>query len=234
MIRGLLIAVMLMLAGCSVGLPRHEWTEPRDALWIMSERSGRVRTIAGSCRVLLREAGGPSVSLDGAVAARAPDHFRLRAWKVGRPVLDVTISPDGVWVLAAERAPEQIDSAVFKRVWEMLTGTFGDEAEVLATKPALCVRAWLGAGATVTAEIDPNTLTARRYEFAGPDGAVVHSLTMDRYGVLSLETGAIVWPRRVIAEGAEGRVTVLFDDIEFNGEPAPGAFVPPRRAVRRP
>ncbi len=236
------MAALLMLAGCAPALPRHEWSNATEALRIMSERSERVTTLEGTCRVILRDSEGLSISLDGALAARVPDHFRLRAWKFGRAVLDLTVTPEGVWTLTGETPagePPRFDAAQFARAWEIMSGRFGDDATVVVADPAraFTVRRALGeGGAAVLCEIEPRTLTARRYEFIGADGRVERSLTLDRYRLLDAGPGrpGIVWPRRMIAEGADGRVTVLFDDLEFNLEPAPGAFVPPRRAVKQP
>ena len=44
--------------------------------------------------------------------------------------------------------------------------------------------------------------------------------------------GGIVWPMRLTAKSESGAIDVRLRDPEFNTEPPPGAFNPPRRAKK--
>ena len=77
-------------------------------------------------------------------------------------------------------------------------------------------------------EVERATLTPRRF-YARDETGDRFELKMQDYQTLS----GIPWPMRLEAISPMGRVIVQQRDVEINGELAPSAFVPPRRAEKR-
>lgn len=240
-----------MAAGCAKPLPTYPWTGADAALETMGARAGAVRSFRSPCRITLTGAGGESVTLDGAVAARRPDHLRLRAWKLGHAAFDLTVAPEGVWVMTPERAGrgateaagflDGLDDPRIGAVWTVLAGDLFDEESARVEDRGGATfrveRPLSGGGegahadgpATLVCDIDRATLTARRYTLLAADGRVLHTLTLDRYRLV----GETVWPLRLTASGPEGELDLVLDGPELNAALDAAVFTPPRRAVKR-
>ena len=79
-------------------------------------------------------------------------------------------------------------------------------------------------------EVDRATLTPRRF-FSDSQGSGEEQfeLKLSKYR----DVNGIPWATRLEAISAMGRVVVEQRGVEINGELAPQAFVPPKRAERR-
>ena len=77
--------------------------------------------------------------------------------------------------------------------------------------------------------IDARSLPLR-YVYETDDGRRQFELTLDRYR----EVNGVPWPHRLVATGTMGVVVIEQRNVEINGELAPNAFVPPRRAEKQP
>ena len=100
-----LICVALLLPGCvqhSVpheNLPLYPWTDDQTALRELAVRAHAVKTISAAAMLTLTRPDGQSVRLDGAVAiSLVQKSVRLRAWKLGQAVFDLTLTPVGLWI----------------------------------------------------------------------------------------------------------------------------------------
>ena len=224
---------LLLLNGCTAPIPEYSWTTDQAAVQALADRSGMVRTIEARCDVVLRDGDGERIALDGALAARLPDHFRVRAWKLDHAAFDVTTTPEGVWIDAPEDLEPVARDLDLRLAWSLASGVFlqGDllvadhrEGEITLVErdkavdrpPIVCI-------------VDARTLTPRRYEVRGSSHEVLYTVKLDRYR----RYGEIIWPQRIVFESRAGTMTVDIQEAEFNGELAPLAFEPPRRAVRR-
>ncbi len=249
--RSAAIAVSAVLSACAAPLPTYPPMEPAAALDTLRERDAKIGTMTSTATVTLRDEKGSSVSFDAAIVAKWPDHLRLRAWKLGHAAFDLTFTPEGLWVYLPEEAKEKmadhggfaVTGEQFGRVW----GLFGPRALEGATVDA---GSWAGSivarraigersagGGTVVYDIDQTTLTVRVCTFRDAAGAVRQTLRLEDYRVFGGGPGGrekTVWPTRMVAEGDQGRVTIRLGTPEFNAEPAPEAFVPPRRATKQP
>ena len=238
-----LVLSLLMLASCASPLPKYPAMPPVEALEVMRARDARVRTLQSECSLSLRDAAGSSVSLDGAIVAKWPAHLRLRAWKFGRPVFDLTYTPEGLWVYLPEETAQrgmklEVTGEQFGRVWNLLCPGATDGAVVVIeadstftiSRPVDPANPDHG---RLVFEVDRETLTVRR-GLVDSSAGVRQTLTLDSYREVGMGPESFVWPRRFRAEGDTGRIEVRLRDPEFNVEPAEGAFTPPRRAVKQP
>jgi hypothetical protein len=182
------------------------------------------------------------VHLDAALVASFPDHLRLRAWKLGHAVFDLTWTPDGLWIAAppdARSDPQTLGVTAdgIGKAWLLLSPDFfTDRFASIRTPdvgPTFFVERRSGAageGAMVICEVDRATLTPRRYTTLDESGTPRATLTLDHYR----DFDGTLWPGRIEARGQSGTVTITIDSARFN-EPLPEqAFAPPADAVKQP
>lgn len=226
-----------VLCGCSANLPVYPTMSDADAVALIATRLHHVRSISASADLTLTSGSGQTVSLDGALVARPPERARLRAWKFGSPVLDLTIVPEGVWAYAASRdaSPSadmtKLPAQGVSRSIEMLSGAYFDRARPMpqeSTDVTLVVVGQAFGRDDVRCAIDRATLTPRRFWLTG-DGQKLEIL-LDAYELI----GTIAWARRMEFRGPDGMIEIRLGGIELNGELPENAFVPPARATRLP
>jgi hypothetical protein len=238
-----LFLTMLALAsagGCAPAIAHYEWTTDEAALAELARRSALVRTVEASCSISMHDEGGRDVTLDGALVARNPDEFRLRAWKLQHAAFDITAGPDGIWIDAPSPNREHdIDPAALgkgiKEAWSMFAGGFLQgplviDRERTPTGALMLMEAKSADDLITRCVVDCRTLAPLRYEAIGPDGAPRYVIRLERHR----QFGEIVFPQRITFEDGSRRIAIDLDDVEFNGEPNPLAFKPPSRAVRLP
>ena len=215
--------------------------EPPAAVELMRERAARVHTISSRGEIVLSRPGGRTIHLDAAIVARPPDRLRIRAWKLSRAVFDLTLRPDGLWLLAPERRDDaqrpildRLTADRVARAFSLLMGELPDERWRIApgeTPDVLHLRRGReGAAWHATCEVDRPTLTLRRCAVVDPEGDARLTVRLDRYRVFD----GIIWPTRIRCEAPTGAITVLMDDLVFNEDLAPEAFDPPKRAGKLP
>ena len=251
--RGICLLILLtvaLMAGCAQHrratardderLPPYAWADEQTALRDLAERSAAVRTASAACDLTLTRPDGESVRLDGAVALSPPDRLRLRAWKFSRAVFDLTLRPDGLWVLAPDDAgrrrqvlPAALDAATFGREWAFLFGGFfaAPDLEAQVRGDELVVRRTLPDGRSVVCDVDRATLTPRRYRMLDPAGQTRFTLVLEGYREFD---GGLTFPTHFTATSDEGGIDVTLRDVELNQSLPDDAFVPPRRAERQP
>jgi outer membrane lipoprotein-sorting protein len=236
-------ATLFAAAGCArkpppTDLPTYAGLGDAAALKVLAERAAAVKALSAECRLTLTRPDGQSVRLDGAVVMQPPDRLRLRAWKFNQAVFDLTLTPDGLWVMTpgdeARREkvmPASLGAAQFGREWAILNGAFFLERDLIAggDRRWLDVRRRLGDGRTILCRVDRRTLTPRRYEMRDASGDVRFRLALSDYRVVS----GIPWPMALAARSGDGRIDVRMKGVELNQELAASAFRPPRRAEKR-
>lgn len=220
-------------------LPSYARSDEQTALAIVAQRARQVRTVSGSGTLELTRPNGESVRLDLALAIQPPERARLRAWKFGQAVFDLTITPDGLWLQSPKDSPQApriksagTSAAQVARAWSLLGGGFFDEPDLVARNEGddLVLRRTRAGEPAVVCRIHRDTLTPRRYEMLDDAGRRRFSLALDQYDIVQ----GIAWPRRITAVSEAGRVVVELSDVMLNDELAPGAFNPPRRAEKLP
>ena len=211
---------------------------PSTLHWL-AERARLVRTLSGEGLITLTRPDGQSVRLDGALVMQPPRQARVRAWKFGRALFDLTVTPEGVWAVTPDdpQRKEQMktagmSAAKLAKTWSVLSGGFFEGADLSAEvrESRLIVRRQTPGEPTVVCEVDRATLTPRKYLMLDDSGKQRFSLVLSRYR----QFGEVAWPTRLIAVSDSGTVEVELREVEINPELPAAAFVPPRRAEKLP
>lgn len=232
-----LSASALALGGCGPRLPVHPWRGHDLALRTIVHRAELLETLSAECRLILTRPDGTSTQLSGALVARMPGYFRLRAWKLSQPVFDVTLTPQGLWIFTADFAGggplRELPAERIVDAWSILSAGIVDPSwDPLPDLDRSRFRVGQdvsSSDAPTNCAIDRATLTIRECGFvAGEDDGIL-ALRMDRYKVID----GHVWPLRIEALSDHGQVTLLLDGVSINGKILEGAFQPPRRAIKK-
>ena len=245
-------AALTTLAACAIALicgcakvpapetiPAYPLMDVSASLRTLADRAKQVRTLSGEGLITLTRPNGESVRFDAAVAMQPPRRTRIRAWKFGHAVFDLTVTPDGVWIVAPDepQRKEQIRAAgvsagQLARTWSVLSGGFFDEPglQTHVTETQLLIRREKSGEPTVVCDVDRRTLTPRRYSLLDDRGRSRFSLALDRYRTF----GDVVWPTHLVAKSEGGTVDIELRQVDVNPDLPAAAFTPPRRAEKLP
>lgn len=225
------------LAGCQAGLPRYAARDPHESLGVIADRLAGVASIQSEATIAFSGTRSGEVQLDAALVARPPDHLRLRAWKLDRVVFDATLEGGELWLLPSEEGQareagldrDAVAKGIRRAVQLMAPGFYraAEPDRARTTDRELVVHGWAG-DARVTCVIDRATLTPRHFTRAAGDLETDLAISLEDYRMV----GSTAWPGTWIIRHPGGRVVIRLRDVVLNGELAPGAFTPPRRAVR--
>jgi outer membrane lipoprotein-sorting protein len=229
------ILSLIALVGCTQreNIPTYPPMSVADSLKLMQERSSAIKDVSGEGAITLTDAKGQSVRLDAAFVFAPPDRARVRAWKFGQAVLDLTVTSDATFLFLPRKDghADQLrsasgDTSRAVREWlRLLSRGFEESNDVRESGSQLIVKTQN----SLVAYIDRKTLTPRRYVALDDAGRERFSLTLDQYRTID----GIVWPMRIEAKSSSGLVRIDLRDVELNNAPA-GAFKPPARAERLP
>jgi hypothetical protein len=214
-------------------LPVYTPQDAQTSLQILKERTAKIQNIGGEAVIKLTDTKGESVHLDGAFVFQPPTRARLRAWKIGQPVFDLTMREDGVWALASreEARPALKGASDTLRQWlQLLTNDFPPDSTSEMTDATIIVTRKTGERTSVRAEIDRKTLTTQRFIFEH-EGKSEFVLELSDYRVVAPD---IVWPFRMTATSGTGVVLVTSGNVEANGPVPSTAFKPPTKAEKLP
>jgi hypothetical protein len=117
----LLIALVWTLGACAPRLPTHELLSPADT-WL-ALRAQAPETVSAVGEVTLWTGAGRA-TLQCALASDSAGRFRLRAWKLDQAALDITLTPDGLWIYTAQADADvhRLRAADLARAWSLLSG----------------------------------------------------------------------------------------------------------------
>ncbi len=232
------LVALAQLGGCAHRLPAYPPMSDAESLAAIAERQAAVETISAECDLDLTDARGQRVALDGVLVAELPGKVRLRAWKFGQAVFDLTPADGSGWVMVPEDGPgagrfdvQTLPSRQVREAMNLLGPSYFQTAKGTGSDSAtLRSRGTAFGRDDVACEIERRTLTPRRFVVAGDDGTTRSELVLDQYALV----GGIAWPMRMRLHSASGEVLVRFREIDLNVEVAAGAFTPPRRAKALP
>ncbi|MBS0197015.1 MAG: hypothetical protein JSR77_09670 [Planctomycetes bacterium] len=225
------------LGGCAAGLPTYPPMDDAGSLKLIAARLDSVKSISSVAELTLTNSQGQTVTLDGAFVAQPPDRARLRAWKFGSPVLDLTILTEGVWAYAVDREGlpatnmTSLPSAGVSQALGALSGSYFASAQCVKDESTDTTLVVIGPGFGqdgVRCDIQRRTLTPRRFRLPGSGKEM--ELVLGQY---TLEAG-IAWPHRMEFRSPDGLIVIRLNDVELNGDVEKGAFVPPARATKLP
>src|SRR5205085_1085222 len=131
----LFLMIGALLAGCArhpkePALPTHPWVDQQTALRTLSERAKAVKTVQSEASVTItRPDDGGTVRLDAVLALQPPEYARLRAWKIGQAIFDLTLNPQGAFVVLPpehkdDMLPAGKNASQFLRQWSTYLGEF--------------------------------------------------------------------------------------------------------------
>jgi hypothetical protein len=231
---------MVFMSGCAVrreNLPAVHFRDDREALDILVRRADAVKTVSSQGTITLQRPSGESVRLDLAMVRAGREQLRLRAWKLGRAVFDLTMNGEEVWLFTPEDPSLKNKARSAGLTANQLAENFNLLSGDLFRRPDVKVR---DAGANlivssaqgdalVRCEVERRTLTPRKYVMLDPAGVARFTLELSDYRLLA---GDIPFPFRYIATSDEGKISIALREVELNGELAEGASVPPKRAEK--
>lgn len=249
---GVMMFMLLCLAatGCrstppGEAVPQTLGLSDAQVLAVLAERAERVQRVMASGTLRLDSESEGSVRLEVALLASGDDRLRLRAWKLGQPVFDLTRDGQAVWLWASDRAsgdgpPAErypITADHLDTGWRLLTGRlFTQSPDRVVSRVPLVVEYDLenprAAGVATRARLTINRMnqTLTRCEVIDPDGRVRQTLAPERYRLIN----GIPWSTRVVSSTPGSSFRLTFDDVELNGGLPASAFAPPRNAQRQP
>jgi hypothetical protein len=241
----LLLLLAIGTAGCAhkptgrEALPTVHYGDDADALRILRERAAAIKTVSSRGTITFIRPDGASVRMDLAMVTQPPDHLRLRAWKLGRAIFDLTLTPDGLWLLAPEDPSlrqkvekANVGAAEIARNWSMLSGDFFNRNDLkIEHQPKdLLIAVLHDHGLTLRCHVDARALVPWLYLLQDPHDTTRFSLNLDDYRMI----GDIPYPHRIQADSESGGIIVQLAEVELNEDLAPAAFRPPRRAEKLP
>ena len=240
-----LLLLAIVIGGCAhrrtgrEALPTVQYSDNADALRILRERAAAVRTVSSRGTITFVRADGESVRMDLAMVSQPPDRLRLRAWKLGRAIFDLTLTPDGLWLMSPEDPSlrqkvenANVGAAEIARNWSMLSGEFFNRSglEIERTAKDLVLTAPHDKGLHLSCYVDSRALVPWLYLLQDDGDRTRFSLNLDDFRMV----GQLPYPHRVQAESESGRIVVQLEEVELNEDLAPAAFKPPRRAEKLP
>jgi len=235
----ILLWLILFLAGCSTAerIPHYPSMPASEARAIIAARDAKLETVSSPGTLELTDAKGRSIQLDAAVALALPERARIRAWKFGQAVFDLTILPDGLWLYSPrdeKGSMNQTSGATGNLVQTWLAtfkGFFADASLEMQEEAKFWVMSKpMGDGTTLRCRVDRTTLTPRLYTLYDDAGSERFSLALDRY----VQAGELLCPGRIRATRAGGTILIKLRDVEINAPLPASAFKPPTRARKLP
>lgn len=235
-----MLVIACAVNGCVTGppLPTYQAMNDAESLAVIADRQAAIRSVSAECDVDLIDARNQRVSLDGVLVAEPPGRVRLRAWKFGHAVFDLTLKEGKGWVVVPDEGPAagkmDFDKMPAQRVADVLdllgAKYFRSARTIGGDSATLNVRGSALGRDDVTCEIERRTLTPRRFVVGEEGGQLSSELILDKYALV----GSVVWPMRMRLKSPSGEIVLVVREIELNGEVPPGAFEPPQRAKALP
>jgi len=231
---------LLVAMGCAHAtdpIPAYPPMPVAQALKILADRAQAIRTVSAQASLTLTHGNGQTIQLDAALVMQPPERARLRAYKFGQAVFDMTLTPDGMW-LASPRGDRRnmslaagTNAGDLTRQWmRLLIGSFENPSAADDAITGELVLSEMRGNVQVVCRIDRKTLTPREYEMRDANGHKRFTLKLDRYSTIN----GIAWPLRLEAISDRGKVLIELHDVEINGEIPADAFRPPARAEKLP
>ena len=235
-----LLAFLIGAGGCAspprANIPAVSWRNHDQAMRILAGRAEAVRTVQAEGLITLVRPDGESVRFDLAMVRARDRGVRLRAWKLGRAVFDLTMTRDGgAWLLTpddpslkAKVRTAGVSARQLAEAWESFNGALFRSGGGTLTGGG--GRMLIYRDGNIVCHIDAATLTPRRYVMSDESGRPRFALELSDYRLVD----DVPYAHRYVATSDEGVIRIALRDVELNGDLAPEALRPPRRAEKLP
>src|SRR4051812_20297719 len=174
-----LLTMLVLVVGChstpKENLPTQPLMSVEDTRQVLARRARATHNVSAEGTVTMVNEKGSEVSLDAAVVLELPERARIRAYKLGQAVFDLTMTRELVYLYAprgegkADVEQAGSNAGEMARWWLRQMSEFFDRPDLKWTeKPdVLPAPATARRGRPITATIDRKYLVTR--EFAIPD-----------------------------------------------------------------
>lgn len=242
-------SLCLLQVGCAaeaparVQLPSYEWINAEQGVHLVNQRATSLDTIFALGNVTLdipehKDVKGNIVkasntTMQAMVIAFGQDHLRFRAWQKKSPVIDITLTPDGMWIWYAPDKPIlPLSTKQLRKLPQVLHGNLPAKTSVVkdASLWLTLSESFPKDGKPVQYLMHKPTLTVRRFEFMDSKQNVIEAINLENYELIDMYP----WPDRLIASSARGSMQIDFLDVQLNSKLPQDAFVPQAQAVKQP
>ncbi len=246
-----LLTSCALTSGCATDanfnpLPTYTALSDRDSLSLVAARQTLIKTVSARCDIVLTDPQGQTVNLDGALLAipvtPTGPNVRLRAWKLGQAVFDITLTSGQAWLIAPDnpRVPNPNESPnpaqTSRRIaaaLDFIGPAFFESATITSSTPIVITATSAPTNLPETlCVIDRATLTPQRFTtgFTSSTPTATSEIIFSDYRLVS----GIPWAHHLHLTSPGGTVSISMSDVELNVELPPSAFVPPARARQLP
>ncbi len=243
---GLVLPALFVLTACHtpaprLALPPAAYANHAQAVALLNVRRDAISSLQARATVRFTPATGASQTLDAQLVHHAPDQARLRADKLNHNLLDLTVTPEGVWTAVSPRVLREAPNAEAElvrlaRVLPLLLRgpdyAAATPAPASRHKPQTLTLRW---DQGLSTDLHAPTLTPRRFTLPHPEGEHGHAVAIEPdYTLYPADADRLPWLRSAVITGAFGRIELTFHDVLLNQPLNPRAFRPPRRAITHP
>jgi hypothetical protein len=191
------------------------------------------------CRLTLIDPTGKQVAFNGVLKANGEDRLRIRTWVFTRPVVDITLTPEGLWVAVgsvvktSDRIELEASAKDIASAWSLFVGdpaSWGAPFNPAAHNEA-ATRDFMAPNIDGTATltvVDQSMLVPLRYELHDASGAVLRTLSLGQYRAVN----GYAWPHCMTLRSDQGTIIIAMSAVKVNVELQPNAFDPPVDARR--
>ena len=233
-----MLLALLAYSGCATKpdpIPQYDYANADTARTILRTRLKNLRTVRGEATITLTDAKSQTVRLDAAYALQPPGRARLRAWKFGQAVFDLTLRDGDAWAYLPrdEAKPAAPDLRRSLGRWLELIADDAIFREPVGLEDGrnLYVSSKQPDGTTIECRIDRATVTPREYKLYDDHGVQRFTLTLADYRLYADDQ---VWPTTIVAKSEQGTFEVHAKDVEVNADLPDVTFKPPSRADKLP
>jgi outer membrane lipoprotein-sorting protein len=259
-----LCLLFLLIVGChstpKESIPTQPLMSIEDSRQVLARRARSTHNVSAQGTVTMVSENGDDIRLDAAVVLELPERARIRAYKLGQAVFDLTMTREFVYLYAprgegkADVEQAGSNAGEMARWWLRQMSEFFDRTDLKwIEKPDVLIATGTDRqGRTITATVDRKYLVTR--EFAIPDSkGTVFTMKLGGYQLFNNTLGyekdwpkagritpdaippqAIAWPTHIEAKSPRGSIIIDLNDVDLNTELPAGAFEPPARATRLP
>ena len=234
----LVLVFATALSGCKSPpqspLPQYALTDPQQTLAAYLAHRVQPKSVQAQATIELTDAKRQTVQLDAALLLSAPDRVRLRAWKFGTAVFDLTVQGQRAWAFIPRDEARPAVAPARKSIVQWFALLEGDLAapnsRLSQSADALTIETPSDDGA-LRSTIDRRTLTVVRYEYVDSANKVRFTLQLADYHA---QPDGSPWPMSIVAKSDQGIVAIRFSDVTLNEALPPDLLNPPSRAVVLP